>query len=627
MHDDQDNPVPDSLAMLGADWYWEQDDQGRYTTIAPRAACAPVIPPHGFIGRRRWELPGFRPVNFGLETHLQQLDRRQAFRDLQFCVEHHGRVVCLTCTGEPRYAAGGEVLGWRGTARDITREWQDRRAREDAERLLHMAARLGRFGAWSYDVDTNLCIWSEAVCEIHDVPPGFRCTPEQGIAFYARRDRPMVHAMVERCVRLGRPFDYEAQVVAAGGRRTWVRVLGQAVRDDAGRIVRVEGALQDIEALRALAHERERIAQRLTVTLQGLTDGLFTLDHDWRITYVNPEALRVFRLPEQEVVGQDLWSVFPEARGTAFETEYQRAITTRRPVEFHAYYAPLDVWGRIRAWPTAEGVTVSFVDISAQKRAELELQELNAQLEARVQQRTAELEAATQELGTLSYAIAHDVRAPLASVAGFSEALERMLEGRVPERAADYLRRIRAAAALMDTMTEGLLQLARIERGPSAQRVVDVSELAAQAWSVIQAQDPARAVQLRIQPAMRAFANPAQLASILQNLLANAWKFTSCTPTPCVDVGMERRGREAVFHVRDNGSGFDAAHAARLFKPFQRLHGRDVPGTGLGLATVDKLARVQGGRAWAEGRPGEGATFYFSLSAADADAPHATEAS
>jgi PAS domain S-box-containing protein len=363
------------------------------------------------------------------------------------------------------------------------------------------------------------------------------------------------------------------------------------------------------------AEERQNPAERLTATLDSLADGFILLDAGWRIRYVNPEGAKIVRRQRAGMLGRHLWEEFPEARGSRFESEYRRAMDERVTVDFAEFFAPLDLWCRVRAWPSADGIAISFVDITAQKRAEEQLLRLNAELEERVRQRTQDLAATTRELEVLSYAIAHDLRAPLAALDGFGRALEEAEGSALSSRGRGYLRRIRAATQRMDEMTDGLLALGRISGQPAEWTTLDLATLAADAWRTVSSQDAARRVSIRIAPRLGARGQRAQVQLVLQNLLGNAWKFTAGADDPFVEVGSagEEDGQR-VFFVGDNGAGFDPAHAHRLFKPFHRLHAADeFPGTGLGLAVVHKVVQLHGGRVWAQAGPDGGATFFFTL--------------
>jgi PAS domain S-box-containing protein len=241
---------------------------------------------------------------------------------------------------------------------------------------------------------------------------------------------------------------------------------------------------------------------------------------------------------------------------------------------------------------------------------------LYTQLEQRVYQRTAELEAANQELESFSYSVAHDLRAPLRAIAGFSHALLEDAGDRMTGEDRRLANHIRDAAHRMGELIDALLDLARISRTEPRRRKVDVSELAHRLVAGFRAGQPARSVEVAITDGLVAHADPRLLEIVLTNLLGNAWKFTAKKPEARIEVGVLPGDRPPVFFVRDNGAGFDPAHARNLFGVFQRLHlASDFEGTGIGLATVHRIVRRHGGLIWAEGDPGHGATFYFTLQA------------
>jgi len=250
----------------------------------------------------------------------------------------------------------------------------------------------------------------------------------------------------------------------------------------------------------------------------------------------------------------------------------------------------------------------------ARRKAERQLEALNADLERRVRERTDELEAANTELEAFSYSVSHDLRAPLRALDGFSLALLEDYGQDLEGDAADYLRRIRAASQRMGRLIDDLLMLSRMTRRGMTWERVDVSALARSIGDELSDDDPGRQVRFTVMPNMTADGDAQLLDVALRNLLGNAWKFTSRTEGARVDVGTEARGEGLVFFVRDNGAGFDAQYADKLFTPFQRLHGDDeFPGTGIGLATVQRIVRRHGGRVWAEGATGKGATVWFTL--------------
>jgi len=261
------------------------------------------------------------------------------------------------------------------------------------------------------------------------------------------------------------------------------------------------------------------------------------------------------------------------------------------------------------------GIAASLNQTDAErKHAEDELRRLNAELEQRVLERTAQLDAANKELEAFSYSVSHDLRAPLRSIDGFSQALLEDYAGQLDDAGKNYLQRVRSGALRMAELIDDMLQLSRVTRAEMRREPVDLSALASSVVDELRRAEPERQVDVAIQPGLTTEGDPKLLRIALVNLLANAWKFTGRQPAARVELGTLDSGNERAFFVRDNGVGFDMAYAGKLFGAFQRLHAQgEFPGTGIGLATVQRIVHRHGGRVWAEGAVNEGATFYFAL--------------
>jgi PAS domain S-box-containing protein len=268
------------------------------------------------------------------------------------------------------------------------------------------------------------------------------------------------------------------------------------------------------------------------------------------------------------------------------------------------------------------------IDVTERMRMEREVRRLNHELEERVRTRTVELQAINRELEAFTYSVSHDLHNPLRAIDGFSTLLEQHAGASLDEEGRDYLSRIRAATQRMGHLSSALLDLSRVSRGSLRKTRVDLSIMARQAAGELAALDPNRRAEWRIAPGLIAEGDAGLLRSVLDNLLGNAWKYTGKREQAVIELGgggIEEgaAGPMRCFHVRDNGSGFDMAYAAKLFLVFQRLHSpHEFEGTGVGLATVERIVQRHGGTVRGEGVPDEGACFYFSLPVPPGEAAH-----
>jgi len=267
----------------------------------------------------------------------------------------------------------------------------------------------------------------------------------------------------------------------------------------------------------------------------------------------------------------------------------------------------------VRTGRDREKIAASADEIAVLNR---QLTETNEELEIRVEQRTRELEASNQELEAFSYSVSHDLRAPLRTIDGFSLALEEDFGDRLDAQGKDYISRVRNGVQRMGTLIDSLLQLSRVTRSDVQRERVDLSQLATLVFREIQMGEPEREVNWIAQPGVMAEADPRLMRIAFENLIGNALKFTARTPDATITFGSSSQGGKIVYFLRDNGAGFDMTYVDRLFTAFQRLHGeRDFKGSGIGLATVSRIIRRHHGSIWAEGEPGKGATFFFTLTA------------
>lgn len=520
---------------------------------------------------------------------------------------------------------GEKIDAWFGTATDIDALKQaQEQLREQAERL-HVASRLTRMGHYRADLVTQRVTLSQEAAAILDMAPDAEPSMQELFAMFAPSSLPKALRVVDACMDEGEAFDIEAELVTQTGRRLWIRTVGEPVRNGRGKVVAIQGAQQDItlrvlmmEEIRRLnASLEERIAERSAQLSRQ--DALFrtlaeqaplpfwTVDAAGRITFLSRawydlvggeppqwhglEWLRLVHPDDLEAVRRN-WQ---QSVATGQPYTGTRRIRTRDGTYHTTSYRaePVrDEHGTILLWV---GVDNDITDLMANQEA---------------------LRLANRQLESFSYSVSHDLQSPLQRIASFARLLHQELAVLPEGRARHYLARIQANAQDMAQLIEGLLALAHVSEVHIIRAVVNLSDAASEILQRLQQDEPQRQVQWRVDPGMVAWGDARLVRSILENLIGNAWKFSSRAPVAVIEVGAGKEPGQ--FYVRDNGCGFDMAYADRLFGTFQRLHGPDeFPGTGIGLATVARAVSRQGGRVWAQSAPGEGATFWFTLPPAD----------
>lgn len=526
-----------------------------------------------------------------------------------------GNVLWMATNAVPLPGEHGAVSSVFSLSRDVTAERAAADALLRSAALLRIASRLGCIGAWEMEVPAGVVTWSEELCTRHEVEKGFQPTFEQMIAFYAPEHRQVIESLLAACIRDGMPFDQDLDIITATRRRVHGRTYGEALRDSQGAIYRVQGAFQDITARRHAEDATQALADRLATTLGSITDAFFTLDRDWRLTYLNAEAQRILENVRGDVLGRPIWGQLPASLGAALQPRLEHAMAHNEVVKFDEVHPPLNACFEVQAYPSPVGLAVHFRDVTERNEARDEILSLNARLENRVRERTAQLESANRELSAFSYSVAHDLRAPLSAVTAFNQALTHQLKDVSNDKARHYLQRMHAGLRQTQDMIDALLSLSKLARAQLRWEPVDLAPMARSAFENARHKDPARDAVLHVPQALGAQGDPRLLQLVLDNLVGNAWKFTGRRVRAEITVDTEPGpDGKPIYFVRDNGAGFDMDYADKLFGAFQRMHAEaDFPGTGIGLANVARIVSRHGGRVWARSAPEQGATFYFTL--------------
>jgi PAS domain S-box-containing protein len=351
-------------------------------------------------------------------------------------------------------------------------------------------------------------------------------------------------------------------------------------------------------------------------------DAVISADSRGLVVYFNKAAERIFGYSAADMLHQPLPRLMPSRFRAAHEQGLKRFVEggaghiIDRTVELagtrkNGEEFPLEL--SLSTWKIGEEIffTALMRDITQRRQNEEHIQQLNRDLE----QRAVELGAINRELEAFSYSVSHDLRAPLRAIDGFSQILLEDHAGSLNAEGCDSLQRVRTAARRMGSLIDDLLNLSRVTRAELKPEQVDLSAIARDIVQELRGQDPERDTEFTVTTDVRVHGDPRLLRIALQNLFDNAWKFTRARPGARIVFGVTRHADKPTYFVRDSGVGFDMAYAGKLFGAFQRLHdAREFPGTGIGLATVQRVIHRHGGRIWAESAVEQGATFYFTLS-------------
>jgi PAS domain S-box-containing protein len=493
--------------------------------------------------------------------------------------------------------------------------------REREEQLRSLLEGVKDYAIIMLDPDGRVTSWNAGAERITGYPEA-EILGEPFSRFYRASDVAAgeVTRALAAAARTGR-FENQGWGVRRDETQFWADVVITPVRDQAGRLRGFSTVTRDITERRRAEEAVRASESKLRGVLDLAPDAIVIVNADGRIVLANGQAQQLFKYSLDELTGQPVEVLLPSevreahvAHRAAFDAEPRRRpmglgleLSARRK---DGSTFPVEI--SLSPMPSDDGPLVisAIRDISDRKQAQARIKALNEDLERRVN----ELAALNRELESFSYSVSHDLRAPLRSIDGFSQALLEESGEALDEQGRDYLRRVRAAASRMGDLIDDLLNLSRVTRRELRHERVDLTEMAQGIVAQLRKADPERRAEFRIADAMIVHGDAHLLRVGLENLLGNAWKFTSKEPLARIEFGTMRLEGRRVHFIRDNGVGFDMAYSSKLFGAFQRLHrASEFPGTGIGLATVHRIIARHGGRVWTEAEVGKGAVFYFTL--------------
>ena len=532
----------------------------------------------------------------------------------------------LSMRTAPALGVTGEVLGGVAIVEDNTARYEAERKLRESETRYALAMRGTNEGLWDWNpLSKELFLSSRLMVLLGESAESIRTTSDAWLARLHPDDREIYYArMVAHLKGETNHFEFEFRLATHSGDYRWFRSRGVAQRDDDGTAYRMVGSIGDITARKRAQMQLNNELTFSRTLVDSLPVGLCVTRRDGTITLINQHFSRMVGLATRDLREFNCVELVVEADRPFIYQRMERAfedgLAWAETALINPDEDPLPVnWlvRRVKLYDSDQLLCIA-TDISDRKRAEEQMRNLNRELELRVEDRTQQLAAAVKELEAFSYSVSHDLRAPLRAIDGYSRIIRDDYREAFNEEAHTLFDRMLAAVARMSELIDDLLELSRVSRRPLKRRLINMSAMAHVIADNLRHADPPREVSFDIEDGMEVIADENLLKIAIENLLGNAWKFTSKCDQARIRFYRQRRPDEIAYCVEDNGAGFDMRYADKLFGAFQRLHtDRDFEGTGIGLATVARIIQRHGGNVDAEGTPNEGARFYFTLGESD----------
>jgi PAS domain S-box-containing protein len=488
----------------------------------------------------------------------------------------------------------------------------------ESESRLNRAQEIAHLGSWELDMDNNTLTWSDEVYRIFGIEPRkFDATYEAFLQAVHPDDRQAVDTAYSSSLQRGNDtYEIEHRVVRRNGEVRFVHEKCTHIRNESGVVARSIGMVRDITKQKKAEEALIRARDEWERTFDSVPDMVAIIDNNHKIVRVNKAMAKRMGLSPEQCIGQPCYK---HVHGLSSPPQFCPHACTLRDGRQHVVEVREEMFGGdllISTTPLYDkrGEMIGSVhvarDITEAKRAEQRIVSLNNELK----QNLWELETANSELQAFSYSVSHDLRAPLRSIAGFSQVLAEDYMENLDEEGKDALARILKATSKMGQLIDDMLNLSRVSRSEMQRETVNLSVIAEKIAAHLVQEQPERKVQFAISDGLIVHGDEHLLTVMFQNLLANAWKFTEKQDQAMIEFRKEQQDGQTVFLVKDNGVGFDMTYVDKIFQPFQRLHREDeFSGTGIGLATVKRVINRHGGRVWIEGEVGCGATVSFTL--------------
>ncbi|MBN1251605.1 MAG: PAS domain S-box protein [Bacteroidales bacterium] len=509
------------------------------------------------------------------------------------------------------------------TVRDITEQKKAEEALKNSLQRLNEAQRQAHIGSWELDLINNKLVWTDEIYRMFEInPKKFGATYEAFLDVIHPDDRDTVNFAYTNSLKTKSSYVVEHRLLLPDGRIKYVHEQCETFYDG-NKPIRSIGTVQDITN-RKKSEEALKDSELHYHQIVDLSQNMIVIHQGGKIVFINDAGVRLLGASSpNQIIGKPVLNFVPQSHKQISKERIKLAqingpkksqVYEQKLIRIDGTLVDIELMGTSINYRGKEALQFVARDITDRKKAEEEIQKLNKELEQRVAKRTTQLESANKELEAFAYSVSHDLRSPLRSIDGFSQILLEEFQDKIDVLGKDYLHRIRIATQRMAQLIDDILSLSRVSRlGLNIQKL-NLSETAQIIANDLLATQPERKVKFIIHDEIIVLADANLMYIVLENLIGNAWKFTSKHPTANIEFGVQLQNSKSVYFICDDGAGFDMNFAQKLFGVFQRLHTvKEFEGTGIGLATVQRIIHKHGGKIWAEGKIEKGATFYFTI--------------
>lgn len=584
--------APDILCLIGFD--------GKFKKVNPSASILLEYAESALLSKAYKDFILTKDIPY-TENQMLLLDSENpiVYFENRF-VSRSKKIIWLTWT----ITKDAEQNLYFGVAKDITQK-------KELEQLLDRANILAKIGGWELDTIQNKLFWSAITKEIYEVDADYIPNLEAAIHMYKDiQARDLLWESVERAINCGEPFEREMQITTLLGTEKWVKVIGQSEFID-GKCIRLYGSFQDINDSKQAELALRKAFEEKNTILESIGDAFFRVDREWTVTYWNQKAENDLLRAKSEILSKNLWEEFPDAINSPFFINYHAAFSENTSKHFEAYYASVDKWFEVSAYPYDNGLSIYFRDTTSRKRTEIEMELLHTDLH----KRTKELEISNIELEQFAYVASHDLQEPLRMVTSFLAQIEKKYEPLLDERGKQYIFFAVDGAKRMRQIILDLLEFSRVGKHDELQQTVDFNQIIQEIQQVFHRESTTAKIQILVKNNLPIIISQrSAIRQVFQNIIGNAIKYVATDKDAIIKIEYRDLAKAHKFMITDNGIGIDAQYYDKIFVIFQRLHQKDkYPGTGIGLAITKKIIESLGGQIGVVSKINQGSTFYFTI--------------